>query len=143
MSLVGDTGTMSTPLVFPTAFDGVEDYAGTSGATVPYGDTASASGIYLPADTGFAGFKGTVTLPMDVATTIWTSYSTCGGLTRSGLHTDAGPQRVRMESAKAPIAMRSGLSGEAGDDRPDGPRAACSAPRVRGAAAAEIGRAHV
>lgn len=89
VSLVGDTGTMSTPLVFLTAFDGIEDYAGTSGATVPYGDTASASGIYLPADAGFAGFQGTATLPMDVATTIWTSYSAYGGTTHSGLHTDA------------------------------------------------------
>lgn len=89
VSLVGDTGTMSTPFVARTAFDGVEDYAGTSGATVPYRDTASASGTYLPADTGFAGFQGAATLPMDVATTILTSYSAYGGTTRAGLHTDA------------------------------------------------------
>ncbi len=89
VSLVGDAGTMSTPFVARTAFDGVEDYAGTSGATVPYSDTASAAETYLPADTGFAGFQGTSTLPMDVATTIWTSYSAYGGTTHSGLHTDA------------------------------------------------------
>jgi hypothetical protein len=89
VGLVSDTGTMSTPFVARTAFDGVEDYAGTSGATVPYSDTTSASRVYLPADTGFAGFQGTATLPMDVATTIWTSYSAAGGLSHSGLHTDA------------------------------------------------------
>ncbi len=88
-SLVADTGTMTTPLVLLTAFDGVEDYAGTSGATVPYSDTTAASGFYLPADAGFAGFQGTATLPLAVATTIWTSYSVYGSPTRSGLHTDA------------------------------------------------------
>lgn len=106
VSLVGDTGTMSTPSVLLTAFDGIEDYAGTSGATVPYSDTASASGIYLPADAGFAGFKGTATLPMAVATTIWTSYSAYGGLTHSGLHTDAGwTVTVSYEYVPATVAV--------------------------------------
>jgi hypothetical protein len=87
--LVADTGTMSTPFVSRTAFDGVEDYAGTSGAKVPYSDTTAATGTYLPADTGFAGFKGTATLPLTAATTIWSSYSAAGGASHSGLHTDA------------------------------------------------------
>jgi hypothetical protein len=88
-SLVGDTGTMSTPFVALTAFDGVEDYAGTSGAKVPYSDTTSASRVYLPADAGFSGFQGIATLPMDVATDIMISYLTADGLNNSGQQTDA------------------------------------------------------
>lgn len=88
-SVVADTGTMSTAAVFLTAFDGVEDYAGTSGATVPYGNTTSGTATYLPVAAAFAGFQGLATVPLNVATTIWTSYTVYGSPTHSGLHTDA------------------------------------------------------
>ena len=90
VGLVSKSGTMSTPSVLLGAFDGVQDYAGTSGATVPYADTAAATATYFPADAAFAGFQGGATLPLNVSTTIWTSYSTYGGHSVSGLHTEGG-----------------------------------------------------
>jgi hypothetical protein len=92
-TVLGDTpvnasNTMTHPLTLVDPFDGVEDYAGASGATVPYVDSAAGSAVWLPADAGFSSFEGAATVPVDVATTIWTSYTTYGSPSRSGLHTD-------------------------------------------------------
>jgi hypothetical protein len=78
----------SHPLTLVDPYDGVTDYAGASGVTVPYGGNEALTLSWLPADPGFADFDGTGTLPFDVATTVLTSHSVYGGQSTSGFSTD-------------------------------------------------------
>lgn len=87
-TLLGESQNFSHPLTLVGAYDGVTDFAGTSGATAPYGGTATATASWLPGDAGFDAFAGTGTLPFDVATTVLTSHTVYGGQATSGFSTD-------------------------------------------------------
>jgi hypothetical protein len=87
-SLIATGETVTEPLTFVDAYDGVTDYDGPSGATVPYHGTATTTVGYLPGDADFWDFEGLGTLPLDVATNIFSSYTVYGSPTTSGLHTE-------------------------------------------------------
>ena len=69
-------------------FDGLEDYAGISGTTIPYDDMAEATMVWLPGDPGFDSFSGTGTIPLDVATLRVGTVSVSGSPTIWGLSDD-------------------------------------------------------
>jgi hypothetical protein len=92
-NLIDHTGIITEPgFTWMEPFDGLEDYAGTSGTTLPYDDMAEATRVWLPGDPGFDSFSGNGTIPLDVVShrvgTVSTSGSpTIWGLTDDGLWT--------------------------------------------------------
>lgn len=87
-NVLSHSTTVTQPFTSLTAYDGVTDYAGTSGATFPYHEDNAAALNWMPGDAGFASFDGTGTVPLDVATTVWTSHTVYGGSNTSGFSTN-------------------------------------------------------
>jgi hypothetical protein len=81
--------TVTQPFTALSAYDGLQDYAGTSGAKFPYYENSTANLAWIPGDAGFTSFDGTGTVALDVSTTVWTSHSVFGGSSVSGFSTNS------------------------------------------------------
>ncbi len=87
-TLVNKSGGTSTGLVTLAKYDNVLDFAGTSGATVAYGDSAAFGGSYTNANAEFANFQGAGTVDFAISANVLTSHSVFGGASASGFSTD-------------------------------------------------------
>ena len=88
-NVLSHSSTVTAPFTALSGYDGVQDYAGTSGAKFLYYEDNTANLAWNPGDAGIASFGGTGTVALNVSTTVWTSHSVYGGSNVSGFSTNS------------------------------------------------------